>query len=73
MKRCRQQRSSSKLAKVLFVGTYWIATSSVTGCVTKGNYVQQHYDVTYVLLAASTSGKSSKGGAYEVVLRKVIQ
>jgi hypothetical protein len=36
--------------------------SSVTGCVTKGNYVHQHYDVAYVLLAVSTSGKRSKGG-----------
>jgi hypothetical protein len=48
-------------------------TDSVTGCVTKGNYVQLCYDVTYVLLAVSASGKSSKGGAYEVVHRKETQ
>jgi hypothetical protein len=41
--------------------------ASVTGYVTNRNYVQQYYDVIYVSLVVSTSGKISKGGVYEVV------
>jgi hypothetical protein len=45
-----------------------VLATSVTGYVTKRNYVQQYYDVTYVPLAVSTSGKISIGWVvYEVV------